>query len=250
MDYTKVKGNITELMCMAGFIELGYQVSIPYGDSAKYDFVVDVNGKFWRVQCKSSHVAHHGGKEDSEAFSFGTVSQTTNTKKTVRHQYTKKDIDYFATWYNNNVYIIPVEETSTSKTLRLSPPKNGNCSYNDAKDYLLSKVLSSNSNLVESKQAFTKRSTSTTINHFCKKCGKEISDNAEYCLGCSRKEGRKVVRPKREVLKSEIRTQSFKALGQKYSVSDKAISKWCKTYKLPYTKRSINSISDEEWNKL
>jgi hypothetical protein len=46
MDYTKVKGNITELMCMAGFIKLGYQVSIPYGDSAKYDFVVDVNGKF------------------------------------------------------------------------------------------------------------------------------------------------------------------------------------------------------------
>jgi hypothetical protein len=46
MDYTKVKGNITELMCIAGFTELGYQVSIPYGDSAKYDFVVDVNGKF------------------------------------------------------------------------------------------------------------------------------------------------------------------------------------------------------------
>ena len=151
MDYTKVKGNITELMCIAGFIELGYQVSIPYGDSAKYDFVVDVNGKFWRVQCKSSHVAHRGGKEDSGAFSFGTVSQTTNTKKTVRHQYTKKDIDYFATWYNNNVYIIPVEETSTSKTLRLSPPKNENCSYNDAKDYLLSNILGSNSNLVKSK---------------------------------------------------------------------------------------------------
>lgn len=225
MDYTKVKGNITELMCIAGFIELGYQVSIPYGDSAKYDFVVDVNGKFWRVQCKSSHVAHHDGKEDFEAFSFGTISQTVNTKKTVKRQYTKKDIDYFATWHNNNVYIVPVEETSTSKTLRLSPPKNGNCSYNDAKNYLLSNVLKSNVDLIKSKQTFTERNISTVTKYFCKKCGKEISRSAEYCPTCSAEKNRKTVRPNREVLKSEIRTQSFRALGLKYNVSDKAISK-------------------------
>ena len=97
MDHTKVKGNITELMCIAEFIKFGYQVSIPYGDSAKYDFIVDVNGKFLRIQCKSSHVAHDHGKDDLNAFSFSTTSQTTNTKCTRRHYYTKEDIDYFAT---------------------------------------------------------------------------------------------------------------------------------------------------------
>lgn len=46
MDYTQSIGNITELKCMTAFIELGYECSIPYGNNAKYDFVVDVNGKF------------------------------------------------------------------------------------------------------------------------------------------------------------------------------------------------------------
>ena len=38
---TQVIGNATELKCIAKFIELGYECSIPYGNSAKYDFIVD-----------------------------------------------------------------------------------------------------------------------------------------------------------------------------------------------------------------
>jgi hypothetical protein len=37
---SKQKGNLTELLCLAAFTELGYTVSIPYGDCAKYDFIV------------------------------------------------------------------------------------------------------------------------------------------------------------------------------------------------------------------
>lgn len=53
MNYTQSIGNIVELQCISKFIELGYEVSIPYGNGAKYDFIADVNGKFLRIQCKS-----------------------------------------------------------------------------------------------------------------------------------------------------------------------------------------------------
>ena len=44
MEYTQSKGNLVELQCISKFIELGYECSIPYGNSAKYDFIADVNG--------------------------------------------------------------------------------------------------------------------------------------------------------------------------------------------------------------
>ena len=40
-----------------------------------------------------------------------------------KHKYTKQDIDYFATIWNDKVYLIPVEECSLEKTLWLETPK-------------------------------------------------------------------------------------------------------------------------------
>ena len=40
MDSKQV-GNLTELQCITKLDELGYSVSIPYGDSEKYDFIFD-----------------------------------------------------------------------------------------------------------------------------------------------------------------------------------------------------------------
>ena len=54
MQKTQVIGNANELKCMLAFIELGYQCSIPYGNSAKYDFIVDIGNKLYKIQCKSS----------------------------------------------------------------------------------------------------------------------------------------------------------------------------------------------------
>lgn len=42
MDYTKSKGNITELTCLIGFMSMGFDCSIPYGDNCRYDIIVDV----------------------------------------------------------------------------------------------------------------------------------------------------------------------------------------------------------------
>lgn len=60
---------------------------------------------------------------------------------------------------------------------------------------------------------------------------------------------RKVPRPSREVLKDEIRNNTFRALGQKYGVSDSSVKKWCKAYNLPHKAFEIRKYTDEEWMK-
>lgn len=51
---SKQIGNVTEVECMLAFLKLGYNVLQPYGDCERYDFVADINGKFYKIQCKTS----------------------------------------------------------------------------------------------------------------------------------------------------------------------------------------------------
>lgn len=37
MNYTQSIGNVVELKCIAKFIEMGYEVSIPYGNALKLE---------------------------------------------------------------------------------------------------------------------------------------------------------------------------------------------------------------------
>lgn len=117
---TKQKGIIVELECITYLYKLGYQVSTPYGENSRYDLIVDINGKLIRVQCKSC-VLGEGGS----FINFRCVSVRKNTKKTRRRKYTPEEIDYFATYYDNQCYLVPVKECSTDKSLRFYPPKNG-----------------------------------------------------------------------------------------------------------------------------
>lgn len=87
-------------------------------------------------------------------------------------------------------------------------------------------------------------------NHFCCECGASITKQALRCDNCQKKRIRKVERPSREILKTEIRNISFTALGKKYSVADKTIAKWCEYYNLPSKKSIIKTYSDEEWDLI
>lgn len=116
----KQKGNLTELQCLAAFTELGYLVSIPYGDCARYDFIVDINDKLYRIQCKTS------SKKEEGAYEFSCQSTSANRSRTSTKSYSKKEIDFFATIIEKKCYIIPIEEVGNrSKILRFIPPKNG-----------------------------------------------------------------------------------------------------------------------------
>ena len=123
---TKYLGNFTELQCICRFYELGYPVSIPYGDSEKYDFIVDINGRLYKLQCKHAN-PHTNDEGQVDYLTIKTCWQSGYTKNASnqRHLYSKEDCDYFVTHYQGKNYLIPVDECSTLKTLRLIPPKNG-----------------------------------------------------------------------------------------------------------------------------
>lgn len=125
-DMNKQIGNYTELLCITRFYELGYSVSIPYGDSEKYDMILDCRGKLFRLQCK--HAKEVFDENGNISFlKIKTSWQSGYTKNSQYHsnKYSKLDIDYFVTHYNGKNYLIPVEECSVVKILRILPPKNG-----------------------------------------------------------------------------------------------------------------------------
>ena len=138
---TKQKGNVTEVECMLAFLKLGYNVLTPYGDCERYDFVVDINGNFYKIQVKTANANHI---EDGY-IEFNTSNKTTREGKFVHHAYTSEQIDYFMTSYKGLCYLIPVEECSknTRKRLRFIPPKNGQAkSITFAESYELTRMVS------------------------------------------------------------------------------------------------------------
>lgn len=134
---SKQKGNLTQLKCLAAFVEQGITVSIPYGDCARYDFVADIDGKLYKIQCKTSNLEPNG------TYKFACKSTTGNTLNNNRRKYDETQIDFFATIIEDDCCLIPVQETGgSSKTLRIEPPKNNaikNISF--VNDYLLQKQL-------------------------------------------------------------------------------------------------------------
>lgn len=134
---SKQKGNIVELEVMLSFLKLGINVLTPYGDCERYDFVVEINGQFYKIQCKMSQIS-----EDGSSFGFTTKSSNRVNGKSVNRTYTSEEIDFFATTCNGKCYLVDVKECGLYKTLRFEKPKNNqekNVCF--AKNYELEGVL-------------------------------------------------------------------------------------------------------------
>ena len=251
MELTQVKGNLVELQCMMKFISMGFECSTPYGNQAKYDLLVDTGKEILRVQCKKSHWV-----DDKKSIEFHTCSLTTNTQKTTRHLYTSEQIDYFATCWEDKVYLVPVDECSTSKSLRMVPkePKTPP-NVNMAEDYLVENFLGHLSFYQESdyeEQVPIKiKENGNMLKGKCPDCGAPVWKEGSRCVSCANLQMRVVKdRPNREELKRLIRTETFVSISKLYNVSDNAIRKWCDSYNLPRKKSEIKKYSDEEWNKI
>ena len=133
MNETKIKGLLTELQCQAYFTQKGYNVSVPLGEDCRYDMIVDIEGLLLRIQVKHANV-----DEDKNGFTISTRSVQSNTTGNASHHYSKEQIDYFATYYNNQCYLIKVEECSSSKRLVFVKTQT---SQNLAEDYLAEKEI-------------------------------------------------------------------------------------------------------------
>jgi hypothetical protein len=92
----------------------GFCVAKPWGDSERYDFMVDGGRRLWRVQLKSTAVLHSRGYEVQSIYSVygrGKVA------------YTAEDIDIMVAHIvpKDAWYVLPVEAFVPLKTLRFYP---------------------------------------------------------------------------------------------------------------------------------
>ena len=123
MENTKRIGNLTELQVITKLYELGCAVSIPFGNSEKYDLIIDYKNKLYKIQVKHANLRLlEDGSPDY--VDIACYWQGNNSKGYKLHKYTQDEVDLFATFYNNVCYLIPLKECSTHKVLRISPPKN------------------------------------------------------------------------------------------------------------------------------
>jgi len=57
---SKQRGELAEMMFMVKAAQKGFATAKPYGDSRRYDFILDVGQRLWRVQVKSSSAKQYG----------------------------------------------------------------------------------------------------------------------------------------------------------------------------------------------
>ena len=130
-------GEITEQQVAIEFLKLGIQVSKPLVQCSRYDFIIDVNNNLYKIQVKTGTL-----KEDSY-IEFATSTSHTNTKGTINSHYAENEIDFFATMYNNQCYLVPLKICSKrSQRLRLVPTKNNQkIGITFAKDYKMEDII-------------------------------------------------------------------------------------------------------------
>jgi PD-(D/E)XK endonuclease len=110
----KQRGEMAEAAFMAKAFSLGFGVAKPWGDSERYDFIVDVaqlgmEKRFWRVQVKS---AHRAGEDGSYSFRLHTHSL---------EAYTPEQIDVLVAYVvpEDAWYVFPIKELGGLRSLKL-----------------------------------------------------------------------------------------------------------------------------------
>ena len=138
---TNTIGKLTELEVLHYIIKLGYSASLPFGEKDRYDQIWDINGKLIRIQVKTARINAHEKNPDNFSIIFNCRSSYTKRNKTMHHKYNKNEVDYFATMWENQLYLVPVEECSDRKILRFSTSQENQPNISWAKDYEVEKVL-------------------------------------------------------------------------------------------------------------
>jgi hypothetical protein len=110
----KRTGELAEAAFLHKAVGLGFRVTKPWGDSERYDFVLDSGRRLWRVQIKCTAVERAGG------YHIQPIHFVYGKNKVV---YTADDIDVLAAhvvpldvWY-----LVPVAALAAGRSLRLYP---------------------------------------------------------------------------------------------------------------------------------
>jgi len=111
---SKRTGELSEAAFLHKAQSLGFRVCKPWGDSERYDFILDNGERLWRAQVKcTEHLRAHG-------YDIQSIYVNRKGDKT---SYTSADIDVLIAhlvpvdvWY-----VVPIEALALSKSLRLYP---------------------------------------------------------------------------------------------------------------------------------
>ena len=117
--WPKRRGEVSELAFFYKAAGLGFGVAKPWGDSERYDFILDSGQRLWRVQVKSG--CHHRKR------CYDLHGKCGNHEKT---QYTSEEIDMFVAYLVpiDVWYVIPVEKIK-KKSLLFYPYGGARCGH-------------------------------------------------------------------------------------------------------------------------
>ena len=233
-----------ELLALSLLVNYG-PVSVPYGNSARYDCILDCNKKFYRIQIKSLNLL------DKDTILIPMCNTRFSRKDgVVDKTYTTEQTDFIAIVYENQIYLFNPNEANKAFTVRINKPTQSNQHW--LKDYEITKVLGINLNSWTSlkEQNRINNGTNTQKRFNCIDCGKPVWQENSRCVECAKKvQQSNSKKPSREVLKEKIRNTPFVQIGKEYGVTDNAVRKWCKSYDLPSTVSKIKEIIQKgEWD--
>jgi hypothetical protein len=129
----KRTGELSEAAFLLKAQSMGFRVAKPWGDSERYDFILDSGARLWRVQLKCTEVVHARGYEVQPIYS---VYSGVNGRS--KAGYTAEEIDVLVVHIGprNVWYVLPVEVFALSKNLRFYPDIECKCarweSYREA----------------------------------------------------------------------------------------------------------------------
>ncbi|ELZ30959.1 hypothetical protein C474_10871 [Halogeometricum pallidum JCM 14848] len=135
--HPKDKGEKVEAAVLSSLVMRDIAVLTPFGENHRYDFVIEIDGSFYRLQCKT-------GRDEGDKIIFSTRSTGPSRTDLSTSDY-DDDIDFFAvrTLTNDRVYLVSVDEASSNEmTLRTAPPGNNQSKgINWADEYTLERRL-------------------------------------------------------------------------------------------------------------
>ena len=109
-------GRITEALTLSAFAQWDVPVLLPFGEGQPYDLVVDIQGSFVRVQCKTAW-------RSGDRLMFNAMA----TDHGHGHQSYDGLADLFGVGYppDSSVFLVPVRDTTTRRPyLRIKPARN------------------------------------------------------------------------------------------------------------------------------
>ena len=114
-------GDRTEAIVIAALVRRGYRVLRPLSSNQRYDLVLDLDGRFLRVQCKT-------GRLRNGAIVFSARSCRSNRSGTFVRSYTDEaDVFVVHCPEADRIYAVPVGDSGVLKavSLRVTAPANG-----------------------------------------------------------------------------------------------------------------------------